>query len=148
MESLILNRRARKDYTVIETLEAGIVLSGQEVKSVRLKRADLHESFVRILNGEAFLVNAVIQQYDFTPGKTYTPTRSRKLLLHKKQVRQLQEFLETRGLTAVPLMMGIDKHFIKVLVGIVKGKKQYEHKEELKRRDIDRETKAVMKKLR
>lgn len=145
MQSLIENRRARHDYTFIEYMEAGLVLSGQEVKSVRLKRANLHESFIKLLGNEAYLVNATIQQYDFTPGKTYDPTRSRKLLLHHRQIGQLKEFLQVKGMSAVPLSIGISHHFIKVNFGIGKGKKMYQKKRELQQRDLEMETKKAMK---
>ena len=145
MEPLITNRRARHDYAFLEYMEAGVVLSGPEVKAVRLKRASLHEAFIKVVGNEAFLVNANIQQYDFSPDKPYDPTRSRKLLLHKRQIETLREFLQVKGMAAIPLALGITHHFIKVDIGIGKGKKQYQKKEELKKRDIDRETKTAMK---
>ncbi len=145
MQPLVLNRYARHQYSIIETMEAGLVLTGPEVKSVRLKRVNLKEAFIRILGNDAFLVNANIQQYDFSPGKAYDPTRSRKLLLHRRQIEQLKGFLQVKGLTAVPLALGIAHHFIKVEIGIGKGKKQFEKREELKKRDIEKETKRAMK---
>lgn len=145
MVPLITNRFARHEYAIIEVMEAGVVLTGPEVKSVKLKRVNFKDAFVKIIGNEAFLVNANIQQYDFTPGKSYEPTRSRKLLLHRRQIEQLREFLQVRGLTAVPLALGIVHHFIKLQIGIGKGKKHYEKKEELKRRDIAKETKRAMK---
>ncbi len=145
MVPLITNRRAYHDYSFLEYMEAGVVLTGPEVKSVRGKRANLHEAFVKLLGNEAFLINANIEQYDFTPGKAYDPTRSRKLLLHRRQIEVLREFLQVKGMTAVPLSLGVSHHFVKVNIGIGKGKKQYEKKETLKRRDIERETKRAMK---
>ena len=140
VEPLILNRLARRDYTITSQMEAGVVLLGQEVKSLRAKHADITKSFVKILNGEVFLVNANIQQFDFTPGKTYDPTRSRKLLLHSRQITELDELLHNSRMTAVPLMIGTSHNHLKVLIGIGKGKRQYERKEELKQRDLKRET--------
>lgn len=145
MEPLITNRRARHDYAFLEYMEAGLSLTGPEVKSVRMKRASLHEAFVKVIGDEAFLVNANIQQYDFTPGKPYDPTRTRKLLLHRRQIETLREFLQVKGMAAIPLNLGVTHHFIKVDIGIGKGKKQYQKKEELKKRDIERETKTAMK---
>src|SRR5258708_31774858 len=145
MEDLITNRRARHDYSFIEYMEAGVVLSGGEVKAVRLKRASLHEAFVKIIGNEAFLVNANIQQYTFVPGESYDPTRTRKLLLHRRQIEVLREFLQVKGMAAIPLALGITHHFVKVSIGIGKGKKQYQKKEELQKRDIERETKMAMK---
>lgn len=145
MQSLVINRRARHEYAFLEYMEAGLVLTGQEVKSVRLKRANLHEAFVKVVGNEAFLLNANIQQYDFTPGKPYDPTRSRKLLLHRRQIDTLKELLQTKGMAAIPLSLGISHHFVKVEFGIGKGKKQYQKKEELKRRDEKRDMERVMR---
>ncbi len=148
MTSLVENRKARKEYTILETLEAGIVLSGHEVKALRAKRASITEAFIKVLGGEAFLVNARVEQLSTVAHISYEPTRSRKLLLHRKQVLGLEEKIHTRGLTAVPLSIGTSGNFIKVLVGIGKGKKTYERKEELKRRDLKRETERAVKKYR
>ncbi|PWU23376.1 SsrA-binding protein [Candidatus Cerribacteria bacterium 'Amazon FNV 2010 28 9'] len=145
MDALLENRKARMQYAIIETMEAGVVLTGAEVKSLRLKRGSLNEGFVKVLNGQAQLINVLIQQYDFTPGKTYDPTRTRPLLLHKKEIEKLDEYLHVKGLTAMPLMIGIKHRYIKVLIGIGKGKKQHERREELKRRDIEREVKRLIK---
>jgi SsrA-binding protein len=145
MQPLLLNRRARMEYLILEEMEGGLVLTGQEVKSLRLKRGNLLESFVRVVNGEAFLLNAQIQRYDFSPGKSYDPTHSRKILLHKRQVRQLEEFLQTKGFTAVPIMIGVSHNFIKVLIGIGKGKKQHERKDELKKRDLKRDEQRILR---
>lgn len=145
MQALVVNRFARHEYSIIEVMEAGLVLTGPEVKSVRLKRINLKEAFIKVVGDEAHLVNANIQQYDFSPGKTYDPTRSRKLLLHRRQIEQLKEFLQVKGMAAVPLAVGVSHHFIKVEIGIGKGKKQYEKKDILKQRDIQRETKKAMK---
>lgn len=145
METLIENRRVRHDYVILETMEAGVILSGQEVKSVRLKRVNLHEAFIKVVGNEAQLINANIQQYDFSPGVSYDATRSRKLLLHRRQIEQLREFLQVKGLAALPLAIGISHHYIKIIIGIGKGKKTYQKKEELKRRDLAQETQRAMK---
>ena len=140
MIPLIENRKAKKEYTILETVEGGLVLTGQEVKSLRAKRANISESFVRILSGEVFLVNAHIQQLATVAHLEYDPAKSRKILLKKSQIRDLEEQLHTKGMTAVPLMLGLSKNFIKVLIGVGKGKKTYERKEELKARDLQRES--------
>lgn len=145
MEPFIINRQARRDYTIIDQMEAGIVLSGQEVKSLRQKRASITQAFVRLIGSEVFLINAHIQPYQQVEHITYEPTQTRKLLLKRSQIRQLEEMLQTKGLTAIPLMIGESHHFLKVLVGIGKGKKQYERKEELKRRDLSREQQSILK---
>jgi SsrA-binding protein len=145
MIPLIENRKSRRDYTILETLEAGVVLNGMEVKALRAKRANISDAFVRVLSGEVFLVNARIEQLQTVAHITYEPTQSRKLLLKKSQIRDLQDKLHTKGLTAVPLMIGTHKNFIKVLIGIGKGKKTYERKEELKQRDLKREQKKELR---
>lgn len=145
MIPLIENRKSRRDYSILETLEAGVVLNGMEVKALRAKRANISDAFVRVLSGEVFLVNARIEQLQTVAHITYEPTQSRKLLLKKSQIRDLQDKLHTKGLTAVPLMIGTHKNYIKVLIGIGKGKKTYERKEELKERDLKREQARTLK---
>lgn len=145
METLIENRRVRHDYVILETMEAGVILTGQEVKSVRLKRVNLHEAFIKVVGNDAMLINANISQYDFSPGLNYDATRSRKLLLHRRQIALLRESLQVKGLAALPLAIGISHHYIKIIIGIGKGKKTYQKKELLKRRDLERETKKAMK---
>ncbi len=148
MVPLIENRRARHEYTILEQLEAGIVLEGLEVKSLRGKRANIHDAFVKIMHGEVYLINARIEQYATTAHVSYDPTRSRKLLLRKRQVRSLEDQLQAKGLTAVPLMIGLSGNFVKVLIGIGKGKKEYDKKAVLKKRDLQRENEAAMKRYR
>ncbi len=145
MIPLIENKKARKDYTILDTIEAGIVLTGQEVKSVRAKRLSIHDAFVRVLSGEVFLINARIEQLQNVAHVSYDPTHSRKLLLKRKQIKDIEEQLHTKGLTALPLLIGTHKNFIKVLIGIGKGKKTYERKEELKKRDLKRESERSLK---
>ncbi len=145
MDFLLENKKSRHDYTTLETLQAGIVLSGQEVKSLRAKRAHISEAFVRILSGEVYLVNARIEQLSSVAHVQYDPTRSRKLLLQKKQIRTLQEKIETKRLVAYPIAIGLEKNFIKVLIGIGKGKKTFERKKELQARDLEREARRDLK---
>lgn len=148
MTPLIENRKARKDYTIVDTLEAGIVLTGQEVKSLRAKRGVISDSFVKILGNEAFLINARIEQHQTTAHLNYDPTMSRKLLLHRRQIRMLEEVTQTKGHSAIPLLIGVKSNFIKVLIGIGKGKKSVDRKEELKQRDLRREQDSLLKRLR
>lgn len=145
MQPLVLNKFARHEYAIIDSMEAGVVLTGPEVKSVRLKRVNIKDAFVKIIGDEAYLVNANIQQYDFSPGKTYEPTRSRKLLLHRRQIEALKDWLQVKGMTAVPLALGLTHQFIKLEIGIGKGKKNFEKKEVLRNRDLERETRKAMK---
>lgn len=136
----IVNKRAYFDYTVLETLEAGIELLGFEVKSVRRGNVGLRASFVTLKGGELWLTNAVISPYQ--PQNTpagYDPTRPRKLLLHKKEISHTIGKLREKGLTMVPLKVYNKRGKIKVEIGVVRGKKQYDKREVIKRRDIARE---------
>lgn len=140
MTPLIENRKARRDYTILSTIEAGIVLRGHEVKAVRGKRAQISDAYVKVIQGEAYLVNARIEQLLTVAHIDYDPTASRKLLLKRRQIRELEEQLQAKGLTAVPLALGVVRNHLKLLIGIGKGKKTFERKEELKRRDLARES--------
>lgn len=142
------NRKAYHDYFIEEKIEAGVVLSGTEIKSVRDGRVNLRDSYVRIENGEAWLWNAHISSYDHA-GKyfNHAPTRSRKLLLHKNEIRRLQMQTKARGLTLVPLRMYLKRGKAKIEVGTAQGKKNYDKRNALAERDaareIDRAVKAV-----
>jgi len=139
MATLIENRRARADYIILETYEAGIALTGPEVKMLRLKRGSLVGSHVRILNGRPALLNLQIPPYPMARQPDYDPQRTRFLLLHKSEVIKLQELQETKGLTLIPLEIYAGKRTIKVRIAVAKGKKLYERREELRRRDMQRE---------
>ncbi len=135
----ISNRRAFYDYEILDRFEAGINLYGMEVKAVRAGKADLAGSFVRIMGSEAYLVNAKI--FPYQPGQIegYDDRRTRKLLLHKKEIISLKSRADGEGLTLVPLSMYLKRGFVKVEVGIGRGKKKYEKKEAKKRADIERD---------
>ena len=135
----ISNRRAFYDYEILDRFEAGINLYGMEVKAVRSGKADLAGSFVRIMGSEAYLINAKI--FPYQPGQIegYDDRRTRKLLLHKKEIISLKGKTEGANLTLVPLSLYIKRGFVKVEVGLGKGKKKYEKKEAKKRRDLLRD---------
>lgn len=136
----ITNKRAYFDYQIFETYEAGIALLGFEVKSVRRGSMSLRASFVTIKDGGLWLTNAVISPYQ--PANTptdYDPSRSRRLLLHKKEIMHLIGKLKQRGLTMVPLRVYTKHNKIKVEIGVVRGKKQYDKREVIKKRDAERE---------
>lgn len=134
----VANKKAFFDYEVLETFEAGITLFGFEVKSVRLGKADLTGSFVRIIGNEAFLVNGKIFPYQQT-HEGYDERRTRKLLLHKKQIISLKSRVEGANLTLIPIALYLKHGFIKLEVGLGKGKKQYEKKEAIKKKDLQRD---------
>lgn len=149
MEAKVLaeNKKALFDYQVQETFRAGIVLKGQEVKSIRLGRMNLKGSFVLVKQNEVFLLGSHIPPYQ--PNnlrEEYNPTRTRKLLLKKKEIRHLVGFTGQKGLTMVPLSVYNDEHNkIKVEFAIVKGKKQVDKREAIKKRETDREIQQALK---
>lgn len=135
----ITNRRAFYDYEIIEALEAGIHLLGAEVKAVKLGNADLSGSHIRIIGSEAYLVNAKIFPYQYGRPEGYEENRTRKLLLHKKEIIALKSKTQAAGLTIVPLSLYTTHHLIKAEIAIAKGKKEYQKKEAKKKKDLDRE---------
>ncbi|MCL5113815.1 MAG: SsrA-binding protein SmpB [Patescibacteria group bacterium] len=135
----IINKRAFFDYEILERFEAGINLIGAEVKAVRLGHADLTGSFVKFIGSEAYLVNAKIFPYQYARPEGYDERRTRKLLLHKKEIIALKGRTEGSNLTIVPLSIYTTKTFIKVGLAFGKGKKKFEKKEVKKKKDIDRE---------
>ncbi|MBI3984905.1 MAG: SsrA-binding protein SmpB [Candidatus Levybacteria bacterium] len=134
----ITNRKAFFDYQLTESFEAGINLYGHEVKSVRGGKADLSGSFVRILGSEAYLVNAKI--FPYQPGQVegYNQHRTRKLLMHKKEIISLKSKTDGSNLTLVPVSMYLKNGFVKLQIALGKGKKKYDKRQALKRRDINR----------
>jgi SsrA-binding protein len=135
----ITNRKATYDYEIIETFEAGIMLTGSEVKSIRNGHADLTGSFAKIRGNEAYLVNASIFPYVNSRQENYDPKRTRKLLLHKKQILSLKAKMDGSNLTIVPLNLYTTRLLIKAELGIAKSKKAFQKKEAIKNRDIARE---------
>ncbi len=131
----ILNRKALHNYHILEHLEAGVVLSGSEVKSIRNNRIDLGEAYVRVLNDEAFLVNANIPRYAQTSTKTYDPTRSRKLLLHRAQIASLIGKTSGKGVTLVPISLYEKNNKFKLEIGLGKSKKEFDKRAVIKERD-------------
>jgi len=133
------NPKAGFDYEILETIEAGIVLQGHEVKSIKTGKVSIKGSYVKILNEEAFLIGAVIPPYQpaNTP-KNYDPQRSRKLLLSRKEISKLIGNSQSSGLTLVPLKLYDKRGLIKLLVGIARGKKKYDKRETIKKKDVAR----------
>jgi SsrA-binding protein len=140
----IFNRRARYDFNLLEKFEAGIALTGAEVKSVKAGHIRLEEAFARIANGEAWLMNAHIHPYPFADNRDYDPRRTRKLLLHKNELLKLSQQTLKKGLTIVPISCYTKHNRIKLEIALAKGKKKYEKKEAKKRRDIEREIKREL----
>ena len=136
----IRNKKAYFDYTVLEEIEAGISIVGTEIKSVRKGSVDLKDSFITIKNGEAFIINMYIARYEEGNIFNHDERRTRKLLLHKKEIKKLKEKVSTEGLTLIPLKLYFKKNYVKVLVGLCKGKKLYDKRASIKERDLKRET--------
>ncbi len=140
------NRRAYHDYQLLEKIEAGLELTGPEVKSVKEGHLSLEGSFVKIIGTEAYLVNAQIHPYANAPTQGYDPRRTRKLLLHKKEIMALKGRLQQSNLTLVPLSCYTTRHsFIKVEIALARGKKQYEKREALKRKDLERQVEEELR---
>ncbi|MEK7616575.1 MAG: SsrA-binding protein SmpB [Patescibacteria group bacterium] len=131
----IVNKKALHNYHILEHIEAGIVLSGGEVKSIRSGRLDLGEAYVRILNGEAYLVNANIPNYQGAGGKEYDATHSRKLLLHKDQIDSLAGKVSGKATTLIPVSIYEKNNRFKVEVGLGKSKKEFDKRKILKEKD-------------
>ncbi|MGM0217610.1 SsrA-binding protein SmpB [Enterococcus sp. AZ126] len=139
------NRKARHDYTVVDTMEAGIVLQGTEIKSIRNGRINLKDGFARVRNGEVYLLNVHISPYEQGNIFNHDPLRTRKLLLHKKQIAKLITETKNTGITIIPLKVYLRNGYAKVLIGLAKGKKQYDKREDLKRKEINREINRTLK---
>ena len=135
----ILNRKARYDYEIEDTYEAGIVLTGTEIKSIREGKVNIKDSYAIIRNNEIYLLNTYISTYKEGNIFNHEEDRTRKLLLHKKEILKLRDRLEVEGYTLVPLKIYFVKNKAKVLIGVAKGKKNYNKKETIKERDIKRE---------
>ena len=136
---LAQNRKASYDFSILDTVEAGIVLQGTEIKSIRAGRINLKDGYAKIQNGEIFLHNVHISPYEQGNQFNHDPLRTRKLLMHKKQIVRLLGETKSSGNTLIPLKVYIKDGYAKVLIGLAKGKKKYDKREDLKRKDQKRE---------
>ena len=142
------NRRARRNYTVVETVEAGLALLGSEVKSLREGRMDLKDSYAVVKGGEAFLVGAYIAPYEFARDGGHESERERKLLLHRHEIDRIGGQIAEKGLTLVPLQVYFKDGKAKVELGLAKGKTTYDKRESIKERDHDREMERAASRAR
>lgn len=142
------NKKARHDYHILETFEAGMVLQGTEIKSIRNSRINLKDGFVRVNKGEVFLVNVHISPYEQGNIFNHDPLRTRKLLLRKHQIRQLEVESKNAGITIVPLKIYIKDGYAKLLIGLAKGKKEYDKRESIKQKDQERQIRRIVKNIR
>ncbi len=145
MVTEILNRRAKFDYFIDETYEVGIVLMGTEIKSIRNGSASLNDSYAIIRNNELFLLNMFIHQYNEGSNFNHHETRTRKLLMHKNEIMKLQAKLQLSGYTLIPMKLYFKDNKAKILLGLAKGKKQYDKRESIKKREQERELRAALK---
>ncbi len=143
----INNKKAYYDYQILDTIEAGLVLSGTEIKSIRDGRANLKDSYAIVKNGEVFILNMHISHYKEGNIFNHDETRTRKLLLNKKEIFKLRDTVVLNGNTLVPLKIYFKNNRAKLLLGIAKGKKNYDKRESIKQRDVNRELKKQYKNL-
>ena len=146
--SIAENRKAFHDFHLLETFEAGLVLLGTEVKAIREGRVNLRDSFARVEDGEVFLYNVNISPYSHRGYADHEPLRRRKLLLHRDEIRKLIGKTVEKGMTLVPVRLYFKNGRVKVAVSLAKGKKEYDKRETIKRREVDRETRAAIKSSR
>ena len=145
VESIARNRRARHDYEVLETVEAGLVLQGTEVKALRAGQASMSDAFGIVRGGEVFLVNLHIAPYSHGGNFNHEPTRTRKLLLHRREIRRLIGSVERKGLTLVPLDLYFRDGKAKVRLALARGKQAHDKRADVKKRDADREIARVFR---
>jgi SsrA-binding protein len=142
---LASNKRARHEYAVLESVEAGIQLSGTEVKSVRTGKVQLRDSYVEFKDGQAWLIGAHISAYSHGNRENHEPEQRRRLLLKKRQIDRFFGRTQLKGLTVVPLSLYLKGNWIKLEIALVQGKKEYDKRETEKTRELDREVEAVIK---
>ncbi|MCH7589647.1 SsrA-binding protein SmpB [PVC group bacterium] len=140
------NRKAYRDYTILDTVECGLVLLGCEVKSLRESRVSLVDSFARVEQGEVFLYKLRIEPYGKSYSPDYDPVRSRKLLLSRKEIDKLYGSVNVKGRTLVPLKVYFSHQWAKVEIGVAKGKKQFDKRETMKKKSVDRDIDRAIRK--
>lgn len=144
-KNITVNRKAKHEYFIHQTFEAGIVLVGTEVKALRQNKANLVDSYAIVINGEVWLMNANISVYDQGSINNHDPVRKRKLLLKKSEIRKLNKAVSEKGSTLIPLRLYFFNGRVKVELAIASGKKQYDKREEIAKRDLKREFQRKMK---
>ena len=143
--AIATNRKALYDYFIVERFEAGIMLTGSEVKSIRSGRANLRDSYVQVKNGELWLLDAHIAPYDQASRENHEPRRDRKLLMHRKEINRLEQKAQAKGYTIVPLKMYFsDNNRVKVEIALAQGKKMYDKREAISKRESDRQMRRAL----
>jgi len=139
------NRKARHEYFIIESLEVGIQLTGTEIKSIRAGKVNMTDSYAQISNGETWLHNMHIAEYEHGNRYNHEPKRSRKLLIHKKEIKKFSDIIKQQGLTLIPLKLYFKGNWLKCELGLCKGKKLYDKRESLKNKETNREIERALK---
>jgi SsrA-binding protein len=145
MKTISFNRKAYHDYTILESVEAGMVLTGTEIKSIRAGRVNIRDAYAQPQGGELWLFNAHIARYEAGSRDNHEPTRPRKLLLHRRQINELASKVTQKGFTLVPLKLYLKKGVAKVELGLVRGKKHYDKRESMASRQAERDMERAMK---
>ena len=143
--AIVKNKKARFEYEIIDTFEAGLVLKGTEVKSIRQKKVSIQEAYGKIKNNEIFIVGMNITIYEMGNRFNHEPDRDRKLLLHRQEIKRLTGKLQEKGLTLVPLKLYFKNGKVKVLLGLGKGKAKYDKRKAIQKRDVERDMQREMK---
>lgn len=141
----LVNRKAFHDFEIMEKFEAGLVLQGTEVKSIRIGKVSFKDSYARVKNGELWLVNLHISEYDHGSAWNHDPARQRKLLLHRREVKRLIGKIEEQGLTLVPLSIYFKQGYAKVELGLARGRKMFDKRREIAKRDVNRDIQRELK---
>jgi SsrA-binding protein len=144
-KTITVNRKAYHDYLILESLEAGIVLTGSEIKSIRAGRVNIRDAYARPENGELWLVNAHIAAYEAASRFGHEPNQPRKLLLHRRQIDELTALVSQKGLTLVPLKLYIKKGTAKIEIGVARGKRLHDKRDAIAKRETDREIERALK---
>lgn len=144
-DTIVVNRRARYDYDIDDTVEAGMVLVGTEVKSLRVGKASIAEAFATVRNGEAWLVQAHIAEYEFGNRNNHDPTRWRKLLLHRSEIERCEKFTQEQGRTLVPMKLYWKDGVAKALIGLGKGKARHDKRHDIAKRDAERDIQRALR---
>lgn len=140
-KTVATNRKARFEYFILETYEAGLALQGTEIKSIRAGQVSISEAYVQIKNGrEAWLINCHVSPYDPASRFNHQPLRERRLLLNKKEIHELWDQVRMKGLTIVPLRIYFSRGYAKIEIGVARGKKNYDKRQEIAKRDFERES--------
>jgi len=145
MKVLTKNSKAFHDYTIVERFEAGIELRGTEVKSCRSRQIALLDAYAKVIDGELWLLGAHIAPYAQGNQFNHDPKRNRRLLMHRKEIRRLQQAVEAKGMTLIPLTVGLSRGRVKIELGLCRGKAQYDKRQALRRKEHERETRQALR---